>query len=376
MEENAGAAVNVGVGVLGLSVLLEHLGSDAAVLLNQLEDGVLGNAGTRRGIVHESLESRIGLAQDGVAVAGHDAARVEGRPEVVVDILFGVVGGDGLLHLENPSKHLLGGKTGTIVSNDGEEGRKLDLPVKRTGQTLETSTVRKEGIAEGAANKVSGVGRHVATLVVTVESEVETQEVLEVLVLLAALAEHGSKVVGPILLQVNLGGESTAALVGVLVDLGGNGGQLGEQRDAVVIGGLPVVGLVEALLVGLCKLGLVVEGRDGHGELGHGVQVLGEVVEHLVDKGRDLGLGGELARELAHLVDRGHLAGQQQPEHGLGQHLGAGLALGQLLLAVLDGAAMEADALVGVEDGALPDHGLEPAHAAERVLDLDLANDL
>lgn len=36
---------------------------------------------------------------------------------------------------------------------------------------------------------------------------------------------------------------------------------------------------------------------------------------------------------------------------------------------------MEADALVGIQDGALPDHGLEPAHAAEGVLDLDLAND-
>lgn len=112
VEENAGAAVDVGVGVLGLAVLLEHLGSDAAVLLNQLEDGVLGNGGARSGIVHESLESRIGLAQDGVAVAGHDTAGVEGRPQVVVDILLGVVAGDGLLHLENPSKHLLGGKTG------------------------------------------------------------------------------------------------------------------------------------------------------------------------------------------------------------------------------------------------------------------------
>lgn len=248
--------------------------------------------------------------------------------------------------------------------------------MKRTSQTLETGTVRKEGVAESTADQVSGVSRHIAALVVTVESKVESEEVLEVLVLLAALAEHGSKVVRPILLKVNLGRESTAAPVGVLVDLGGNGGQLGEQRNAVVKGGLPVVSLVETLLVGLGELGLVVEGRDGNGKLGHGVQILGELVKHLVDEGGDLGLGGELAGELADLVDGGDLAGQEQPEHGLGEHLSSRLALGELLLAVLDGAAVEANALVGIEDGSLPDHGLEATHATQGVLDLDLANDL
>lgn len=245
-----------------------------------------------------------------------------------------------------------------------------------TSETLETGRVGKEGVAESRANQVGGVGRDVTTLVVTVKGEVETEEVLEVLVLLAALAKHGSVVVGPILVEVNLGGESTAAVVGVLVDLGGNGGQLSQQGDGVIKGRLPVVSLVEALLVGLGELGLVVEGRDGHGELGHGVEVLGEVVKHLGDEGGDLGLLGELARELADLVGGGDLAGEEEPEHGLGKHLSTSLALGKLLLAVLDGAAMEADTLVGVEDGTLPDHGLEATHTAESVFNLDLANDL
>lgn len=247
--------------------------------------------------------------------------------------------------------------------------------MKRTCQALQTSAVAQERITQGAADEMGRVRRDVATLVVAVQREIQPQQVLEVLVLLAALAQHGRKVVRPVLFEIDFRREGTAAPVRVVVDLGGYGGQLGQQADGVVKGGLPVVGLVEALLVGLCELGGIVQGGDGDGELGHGVEVLGEVVEHLVDKGGQLGLLGQLSREDANLACGGDLSGEEQPEHGLGQHLGAGLALGQLLLAVLDGAAVEADALVGIEDGALPDHGLEPAHATEGVLDLDLTND-
>jgi hypothetical protein len=45
-------------------------------------------------------------------------------------------------------------------------------------------------------------------------------------------------------------------------------------------------------------------------------------------------------------------------------------------LAVFDGAPVESDALVGVENGALPKHGLETTHATQGVLDLDLADGL
>lgn len=111
VEEHAGAAVDIRVGVLGLAVGLEHVGSDAAVLLDELEDGVLGDLWARGGVVHQSFEARVGLAQDGVAVAGDDAAGVEGRPEVVGHVLVGVRGGDVVLHLEDPAEDLLRGKS-------------------------------------------------------------------------------------------------------------------------------------------------------------------------------------------------------------------------------------------------------------------------
>jgi hypothetical protein len=89
---------------------------------------------------------------------------------------------------------------------------------------------------------------------------------------------------------------------------------------------------------------------------------------------RKLTLCSPLFAQTANLVRGRDLAGEEQPEHGFGQHLGAGSAFGELFLAVLDGAAVEADALVGVKHRTFPYHGLETAHASKRVLDLDLAN--
>jgi hypothetical protein len=43
---------------------------------------------------------------------------------------------------------------------------------------------------------------------------------------------------------------------------------------------LPVLGLVDAISIGLCVLALRVEGSNGGAELRHGVQVGGEVVQH------------------------------------------------------------------------------------------------
>lgn len=195
--------------------------------------------------------------------------------------------------------------------------------MERPGETLEAGGVGEEGVAERGADEMRGVRGDVAALVVAVQREVQAEEVLEVLVLLAAAAEHGCEVVRPILLEVDLGREGAAALVRVVVDLGGDGGELREQRDGVVEGRLPVVGLADAGLVGLGELGGVVQGRDGDGELRHRVQVFGEVVEQLIDEVGELALLGELAGELAGLCDGGDLAGEEEPEHGFWEHFGA-----------------------------------------------------
>lgn len=339
-----------------LAVLGENARSNLRVLLDELEDGVAHDLRSGAGEIHQGLEPGIGLAEHPVAVAGHDLARFQRLPEVLLDVLVGELVTDLGAHVEDPAEHFLGGQA-----------------VEGAGQAEQTGGVTEVGVAEGAADEVGGVGGDVAALVVAVQGEVQAEDVVEALVLLAALAEEDGEVVGPILGGVELLGADGVDLVGA-EDQGGHARDLREEGNAVVEGGLPVVGLVHALGVLFRKRGLGVEGGDGDGELGHGVHVAGEGLDHGQDVLGEMRLLGEFAREGADLGGGGHLAGEQQPEHGLGEHLGAGGALGQFLLAVLDGAAVEADALVGVEDGALPDHGLEAAHAANGTGDGDIAN--
>ena len=167
------------------------------------------------------------------------------------------------------------------------------------------------------------------------------------------------------------GWEGAAAFVAVLVDLGGYGGEFGEQGDAIVEGGLPVFGLVDALFVRFGKGGGVIEGGDGAGELGHWVQVGGKAIEHVFDEVWEGRFLGEFSREGADLGRRGDLAGQEQPEHGFGQHFGAGGAFGEDLLAVFDCSAVETDAFVCVEDGSFPNHCFESSALLVRLADGD-----
>ena len=100
---------------------------------------------------------------------------------------------------------------------------------------------------------------------------------------------------------VDGGGEGAAAFVGVLVDFGGYDGEFGKEGDAVVEGGFPVCGFGDALFVGFGEGAGVIEGGDGAGELGHGVEVFGKIVEHVFNEFGEGGLLGQFSREGADL---------------------------------------------------------------------------
>ena len=101
-------SVDVGPGVLGLAVLGEDGGDELVELGGELDQGVLGEVA--EGELALAGVPGVGLAEDSVAVAGDDAARVEGGPEVGVDVLVCIAGRDGVLHLEDPAEDLLGGE--------------------------------------------------------------------------------------------------------------------------------------------------------------------------------------------------------------------------------------------------------------------------
>lgn len=107
LEEDAGVGIDVGVGILGLAVLGEDTGGDLVDLGDELEHRVVGQV--LLGELALGDVAGIGLAEDGVAVAGNDLAGLEGGPEVVLDGLIGQIVANGLLHLLEPDEDLLVG---------------------------------------------------------------------------------------------------------------------------------------------------------------------------------------------------------------------------------------------------------------------------
>lgn len=283
--------INVGEGVLGLSVLGEDTGGDVVDLADEAEHGVL------RQVLEGELALRhvtgVGLAEDGMTVTGNDAASVEGRPEVVLDVGIGKIVTDNLLHLGEPVEDLLVGET-----------------VEGTSETVETSGQREHGGGEGRANQVGGVGRDVTTLVIGVDGEVESHELNEVL--LVGETELVGQVVGVIL--VGLDGSNLSILENVAVNARGNGGELRNEVHGVLEGKAPVILLGETLGVGLSELRLVLQSGDGKGELGHGVEGVGAAVDELLNELGDLGAGSPVGGETLNLLSSGDLTGQQEPE--------------------------------------------------------------
>lgn len=330
LEEDTGVGIDVGVGVLGLAVLGENAGSDLVDLADELEHGVVGQV--LLGELALGDVAGVGLAEDGVAITGDDLTGLEGGPEVVLDGLVAEVVANGLLHSLEPDKHLLVGET-----------------VERTGKTIETSSQGEVGGAESGTNQVGGVCADVATLVVGVDGKVETHQLNEVLVV--GEAELVGQVVRVVLVLLN--GGNAAILVDIAVDLGGNGGELGNEVHGVLEGVLPVLSLLHALSIGLGELRLALESSDGEGELGHGVEVGGAAVDELLDELGDIGTGGPVGRQIANLLFGGNLAGQEKPEETLRKGLLATGGLGKDILALGDGLAAETDTLLRVEDGAL-----------------------
>jgi len=291
LEENTRVGIDVGVGVLGLAVLGKNARSDLVNLADKLEHGVLRHVLLGEGAL--GSVAGVGLAEDGVAVTGNDTAGVEGRPEVVLDGLVAEIVTDGLLHLSEPVEDLLVGKT-----------------VEGAGKTVQASGEGEEGGAESRADQVSGVGRDVAALVVSVDGEVETEELNEVLV----LAE--SKLVGEVegVILVLLDGSDLATLENVLVDAGSNAGELGNEVHGVLKGVSPVLLLVDALGVGTGERRGLLESSDGERELSHGVEVRRAAVDQLLNELGDIGTSSPLSGQVADLLLGRDLAGKEEPE--------------------------------------------------------------
>ena len=195
--------IDIRPGVLGLPSLEQNIGDDVVHLVDEFEHRVV------RQVLKSKLALRhvagVGLAKDGVAIAGDDLTSLERGPDVFANSVVRRVLADLRLHLAEPNENLLVRKT-----------------VKGTSETIQRGTESKEGVGEGRANELASVSRDVTTLMVGMNGDVETHELNEVG--LVSEAKEVGKVVGVVLLSIN--SRKLATAVDITENATGNVGEL------------------------------------------------------------------------------------------------------------------------------------------------------
>jgi len=352
LEEHTRVGVYVWPWVLGLTLSKKDIWHNLVDLADQLEHIVVWEV--LEGKLSLTSVSWIGLSEHGVSVAWHHSAGLERVPDEIVELLVAdVLTAQVLSELGEPDEHLLVGET-----------------VEWTGEAVHGGGEGQVWIGQGGANQVRGVSADVAALVVGVDGKVKSHELSELLIV---VTDHIGKVLGPIGIWVD-NAQTGAVSVEVVVDLGGNGWQLGDQVHAVLEAVLPVLALVGALGVLSGEDGLTVKRVNSGAELGHWVQVAWEVVQHLDDMSWEIGGASPLLRELLDFGLGWDLAGDEKPEETLWKWLAALLGGWEDLLALWDGKALESDALDWVQNRGLPHHSLHASHTAVDHVDVDFAD--
>mmetsp|Transcript_17364 Transcript_17364/g.36256 ORF Transcript_17364/g.36256 Transcript_17364/m.36256 type:complete len:205 (+) Transcript_17364:507-1121(+) len=201
------------------------------------------------------------------------------------------------------------------------------------------------------------------------DHQVEARDLLECLRVVDA--EHLGIVARPV--QRSVAGDVLAVEEDVPEDAGAEDGDLRHQGDAVVEDGCPVVRLLHgACAVCLPEGAVGLKREQAHGELRHGVHVLGKSVDELHNVVRDCLAAVELRRQRLGLRIRWHLVREEKPKGRLRQANLASSCLRQLLVALLQRAPAVADALHGVQVGGLADHALDAAHTTDAHADRDV----
>lgn len=326
VEENSGVSINVGPGVLDLSGLLQDTGDDSEALVNKLDKGIVLDVSLSE--VRQMGESGIGLSEDGMTESGDDSSRLQDLPDVVTQLLVRRGVSNFFSEVEEETNDLL-----------------VSESVKGTSKTVESSRVGKVGIRESRTNKMAGVGRDVSSFVITVDSEVSSEALSSTMII---ESEHVSVVSSPV--ELGVSGDELTILVLVSVDESGESGDSGNEVDGVLINALPVLGLVDTAVVSLVELRLSLEEQEGHGELSHGVNVLGDVLDEVNNLRAKFSSSSELILQIVNLSLIGDLSSKKKPVNSLGKgFLRVTVSLGELGLDFRDRIASESDTLIGVE---------------------------
>mmetsp|Transcript_4007 Transcript_4007/g.12435 ORF Transcript_4007/g.12435 Transcript_4007/m.12435 type:complete len:248 (+) Transcript_4007:259-1002(+) len=245
--------VDVGVGIFGFAVFRQDAG----------HDGVDGVDDLKQGIVREVLErevalagvARVRLAEDGVAVARNDFARIQRLPGEVGDGLFV----DFFAFLR---------KLGLEVLDPAEDFLVREA-VEGAGQRVETGDVRQVRIAQRRADEMRGVSGRVAALVVGVDRQVKTHQFVETFVF---VAQHTAEIATVVQTRVL---DDLAVEISVPVHDGREFRQFREDVEHVFISDFPVFRFVDAFLVRLGELTLGLARLQAQRQLGHRMRRFG-----------------------------------------------------------------------------------------------------
>mmetsp|Transcript_17227 Transcript_17227/g.52100 ORF Transcript_17227/g.52100 Transcript_17227/m.52100 type:complete len:203 (-) Transcript_17227:314-922(-) len=202
--------------------------------------------------------------------------------------------------------------------------------MQRASKRVHRGGQREVRVGERRTDEVAGVGRGVAALMVGVDNDVQTHQLVKGRVVHAEHLAKVGRVVDALVVRL----AELAIKVGAPVDKRADLGEAGKQVHHVLIGMVPVHRLGGALGVLARENGVGLQRQDGRRQLRHGVHALREGANGGLHVRRERGARMKLGSERVDLRLGGHLTRQEQPEEALRHRLVALLARvgGQLLL--------------------------------------------
>ena len=154
------------------------------------------------------------------------------------------------------------------------------------------------------------VSADISTLVVSVDGQVKSHQLNEVLVLAK------TKLIGKVerVVLVLLDWSDLSSLEDILVDSGSDCGELGNQVHRIFESVAPVFGLLHSLSICFGEGRFVLESIDSDGELCHWVKVSWAAVDELLDEFGNFGTSSPVGGEVADLLFAGNFTSQEKPE--------------------------------------------------------------
>mmetsp|Transcript_6854 Transcript_6854/g.17243 ORF Transcript_6854/g.17243 Transcript_6854/m.17243 type:complete len:219 (+) Transcript_6854:2841-3497(+) len=214
-----------------------------------------------------------------------------------------------------------------------------------SSKAVHTSREREVRIRQSRAHKVSGVSAHVATLMIRVDGQVHPHALVEVGIV---KSKHLGEISRPV--QGLIDRDVISVLEVLAVDKGSHTGKLGDQVHGILEGKFPVFGFVYTTSIASSELALLLEGKDSHGQLSHGVGSLREAFDQILNPCRYIGTLHETSSDFVSLGLSREFTSEKKVKQTLGKRLfSRSLVLGELFLALRDRVATEADALFSVE---------------------------